>query len=150
VGSPPGERAAAQGAAGKGRAQGRGEGREGRERGGGGEAHLRIRRSAATIYRITPRAKEVEERWKRGRGSCCVGKENEIERGGAWGRWGRQGRAPRTGSGRVAGWAENPLRARPLIGIKSRIENRNETDARLSTTSDKRNILRHDATTMST
>jgi hypothetical protein len=33
-----------------------------------------------------------QRRWKRGRGSCCAGKENEIERrGGAWGRWGRQG-----------------------------------------------------------
>jgi hypothetical protein len=40
----------------------RGEGREGRERGGGGEAHLGVQRSALTVHRITPRAKEVEER----------------------------------------------------------------------------------------
>ena len=37
-----------------------GERKEGEERGGG--AHLGIRRSAETIHRITPRAKEVEER----------------------------------------------------------------------------------------
>jgi hypothetical protein len=51
------------------------------------------------------------------------GKQNEIEREGrAWG-W-----APGVGLGRVAGWAENPLHARPPIGIKSRINTRNETD----------------------
>jgi hypothetical protein len=36
--------------------------RGGKERGGRGEANLGIRRSAATVHRITPRAKEVEER----------------------------------------------------------------------------------------
>jgi hypothetical protein len=41
------------------------------------------------------------------------------------------------GSGRGPGRAENPLHARPLIGIKSRIENQNETDARSDTTSGK-------------
>jgi hypothetical protein len=32
-----------------------------------------------------------QRRWKRGRGSCCAGKENEIERGrgGHGGRWRR-------------------------------------------------------------
>jgi hypothetical protein len=83
------------------------EGEGGRER--GGEAHLGIWRSAATVHRITPRAREVEERWKRGRGrllrrkrkwdreergrawggealgwGCCAGKENESN---AWIRW---------------------------------------------------------------
>jgi hypothetical protein len=37
------------------------EGERGREE-RGGEAHLGIRRSATTVHRITPRAKEVEER----------------------------------------------------------------------------------------
>ena len=59
--------------------------------------------------------------------------------GGAW-----------VGPGQTAGRAGNPLLARPLIEIKSRTENRNEMDARLNTTSDKRNMLRHDATPMST
>jgi hypothetical protein len=67
------------------------------------------------------------------------------EDGGARGR-ARSGRRP----GRIVGQAENPLHARPLIESKSRIENRNETDTRLNTTSDKRNMLRHDATAMST
>jgi hypothetical protein len=43
------------------------------------------------------------------------------------------GRAPDQTTGR----AENPLHARPLIGIKSRIENQNKMDARSDTTSDK-------------
>jgi hypothetical protein len=102
------------------------EGEGGSEEGGGG-AYLGIQRSVITVHWITPTAKEVEERWKRGRGSCCVGKENEIERG----RWGARGQ---TG---------NPLHARPVIERKSRIENQNEAVARLNTTLDKRNMLRH-------
>jgi hypothetical protein len=81
--------------------------------------------------------------WERGRGSCCAGNKNEIERGRArGGRWGARG--TRQGPGWVRsrarpsrGPSRKPLHARPLIGIKSRIENRNETDARSDTTSDK-------------
>jgi hypothetical protein len=71
----------------------------------------------------------------------------EAQGGGAPGP-GRVG--PRAGPDHGSGRAGNPLLARPLIEIKSRIENRNETDARLDTTSDKRNMFRHDATLMST
>jgi hypothetical protein len=44
-----------------------GRARVGKREGGGreergGEAHLGIQRSAATVHRITPRAREVEER----------------------------------------------------------------------------------------
>jgi hypothetical protein len=82
------------------------------------------------------------------------GKQNEREGVGAGGCWGRQGHATKgqAGLGRVAGQDGNPLHARPLIGIQLQMENskRGETDARLNTTSDKRNMLRHDATPMST
>jgi hypothetical protein len=40
-------------------------------------AHLGAWTIATTVHRITPRAKEVEERWDRGGrevvGGCCVG-----------------------------------------------------------------------------
>jgi hypothetical protein len=73
-----------------------------------------------------------------------------------------QGRQGRVGQGRVelgqAGLgqaksrrgAKNPRHAQPQIGIRSRTEIRNETNTRLNMTSDKRNMLRHDATLMST
>jgi hypothetical protein len=52
--------------------------RGGGEREGGG-AHLGAWTIAATAHRITPRAKEVEERWKKGGreigGGCCAGKQ---------------------------------------------------------------------------
>jgi hypothetical protein len=68
------------------RERARGGGRKRERRGGeGGEAHLGARRSRQPSTG-SPRAKEVEERWKRGRGSCCAGKENEIERG-RWRAW---------------------------------------------------------------
>jgi hypothetical protein len=79
----------------------------------------------------------------------------ERERGGgAWGGFGRRGRAGRGGPGRL-GWArlgratsriENPRRARPLNGIKSRTEIRNGT--RRTFNIRQRNVLRHDATPM--
>jgi hypothetical protein len=62
--------------------------RERRERRGEGKrggAHLGSRRSEATIYRIPPRAREVEERER----EVAAGKEDERGRG-AWG-GGRQG-----------------------------------------------------------
>jgi hypothetical protein len=66
------------GAAPRGRAGGRAHGERGRRErrgeGKGGGAHLGIRRSAATVHRMTPRAREVEERWKRGRGKLLHGK----------------------------------------------------------------------------
>jgi hypothetical protein len=40
-------------------------------------AHLEAWMIATTVHQITPRAKEVEERWERGGievgGGCCVG-----------------------------------------------------------------------------
>jgi hypothetical protein len=59
------------------------------------------------------------------------------------------------GSGWAAPWVglgqQPTARSRvPLIEIKSRIKNQNETNTRSDTTSDKINTLRHDATTMST
>jgi hypothetical protein len=59
--------------------------------------------------------------------------EREREEGRAWGvrRQGARGQG-RTGlshgPGQTAGRAGNPLLARPLIDIKSRIENQNEMD----------------------
>jgi hypothetical protein len=135
-GAQPGARPGGQ----QGRAMKGGGGRgEGKREGGGSSPRGSM--IAATVHRITPR----ERRWKRGRGSGYSGKENERERRG-----GVHGGALGAGTGRVASQAKNPLHARPLIRIKSRIKNRNETDARSDTTSDKRNMLRHDATTMST
>jgi hypothetical protein len=114
AGAPRGLRAEAQG---QGRhAHGDREGEGGREERGGG-AHLGIQQSVITVHQITPRAR----RWERGRGNCCAGNENGIERGrGAWGEVGAGGRVgSQAVLDRTAGWAENPLHARPLIGIKS-------------------------------
>jgi hypothetical protein len=81
----------------------------------------------------------VGERWKRGRESYYAGNKNETEReaahGGCGGVRGRAGSG--RGPGKTAGRADNPLHARPLIGIKSRIKTRNETNTRLNTTSGK-------------
>jgi hypothetical protein len=108
---PPGRRGAAAGRALErggvarreppGHARGRGlvvrrEGEgEGDERGEG--AHLGIQNPAITVTK-SPRARGGRERWKRGRGSCCMGKSNERkgERGGArmGGGGGAQGGAP--------------------------------------------------------
>eukprot|EP00267_Zea_mays_P053266 XP_020406379.1 rRNA 2'-O-methyltransferase fibrillarin-like [Zea mays] len=67
------------------------EGEGGREE-RGGEAHLGIRRSATTIHRITPRAREVEETERE---VAVREKKTERERrGGTHGGKGHQGRAP--------------------------------------------------------
>jgi hypothetical protein len=50
---------------------GRGRGEEERERGGSSPRGSTI---VATVHQITPRAKEVEERWKRKRGKLLHGK----------------------------------------------------------------------------
>jgi hypothetical protein len=65
--------------------EGRGEGK--REGGGSSPRGSTI---VATVHRITPRAKEVEERWERGGRRLLRGKQNEIERGRGrtWGGWG--------------------------------------------------------------
>jgi hypothetical protein len=128
----------AGGAAGEGRAGGRGGGRAGAARraragkregeGGreerGGEAHLGIRRPATTVHRITPRAREVEERWKRGRGKLLHGKRKMRGRGEGAHMGGRGARGRALGPGPVGPRAGDPLHARLLIEIKSRIENR--------------------------
>jgi hypothetical protein len=71
-----------------GKRKGRQREREGER--GEGEAHLGIRNPTITVTG-SPRARGGRERWKRGRGSCCVGQSNERERGGAHGGFGRQG-----------------------------------------------------------
>jgi hypothetical protein len=76
----------------------------------------------------------------------------ERERGGGrMGGFGRRGRAGWAGLDYVGlGWAtsriENPRRARPLNGIKSRTEIQNGT--RRTFNIRQRNVLRHDATPM--
>jgi hypothetical protein len=72
----------------------------------------------------------------------------EGRMGGGVGARGAQGRAGpgRAGLGRATSRIENPRRARPLNGIKSRIEIRNGTRRTLNIR--QRNVLRHDATPM--
>jgi hypothetical protein len=94
-------------------------GRPGAAGGGGGRgegkrggAHLGIRRSAATVHQITPRAREVEERERE---VAAREKKNERERRGCtWGceapggtrqGWARSGHGPSQTAGRVG----NPL-----------------------------------------
>jgi hypothetical protein len=64
---------------------------------------------------------------------------------------GRGARA-RARPGWVVSRVEIPRHAQPLIGIPIADQNlkRDEANTRLNTTSDKRNMLRHDATPMST
>jgi hypothetical protein len=98
---------------------------------GEGEAHLGIQRSAITVHRITPRARWWKRDGREGEGSCCVGNENEIERGSHMGEVGALGARPgRFGSGRTEGRAENPLHARQLIERKreSKTETRRTRD----------------------
>jgi hypothetical protein len=85
--------------------RGRGE-KEGR--GGRGELTLGIQNPVITVTG-SPRAQGGRERWKKGRGSYCVGKSNEREigrraHGSVWAP-GAQGRAGWVGLGRVRlGW----------------------------------------------
>jgi hypothetical protein len=74
---------------GRGHVQGRGE----RESSPGGS------KNPAITVTGSPRARGGRERWKRGRGSCCAGKSNEIkgERGGRLG----GGRGARGAPGRA-------------------------------------------------
>jgi hypothetical protein len=97
----------------------------------------------ATVHRITPRAKEVGEAWERGGRRLLRGKQNEIEREGA-----RTGLGW-AGSGRAGTEAHN-TRDHGSKPNTNRNPKRGEMDVRLNTTSDKRNMLRHDATPMST
>jgi hypothetical protein len=59
---------------------------------------------------------------------------------------GARGAQGRAGLGRATSRIENPRRARPLNGIKSRIEIRNGTRRTLNIR--QRNVLCHDATPM--
>jgi hypothetical protein len=76
-------------------------------------------------------------------------------RGGAWGGWAPGARRPGRAGPAGLGWArpgratsriENPRHARPLNGIKSRIEIRNGTRQTLNIR--QRKVLWHDATPM--
>jgi hypothetical protein len=75
-------------------------------------------------------------------------REREKGAHGGWGARGAQGRAGPgwAGLGRATSRIENPRRARPLNGIKSRIEIQNGTSRTLNIR--QRNVLRHDATPM--
>jgi hypothetical protein len=75
-------------------------------------------------------------------------RERRGHMGGGVGARGAQGRAGPgwAGLGRATSRIENPRRARPLNGIKSRIEIRNGTSRTLNIR--QRNVLRHDATPM--
>jgi hypothetical protein len=94
------------------------------------------------------------ESWRRG--GCCAGKFNERKEekgeGAHGGEAGALGRAGQSGPGWVASRGKNPRHTQPQIGIQLRNEIRNETrqNMRLNTTSDQRNMIRHDATLMST
>jgi hypothetical protein len=116
------------GRGGRGRAEGpgrgplaRGERKEGEDRGGEGGAHLGIRRLAATVHRITPRAKEVEERERE---VVAWEKKNEKERRGGHRGGGRQGRA-RSGHG-----PGRRTTARTTTKRKQYRESYNKTDTR--------------------
>jgi hypothetical protein len=104
-------------------------GEEGKEREGGG-AHLGAWTIAATAHRITPRAKEVEERWERGGreigGGCCAGKTNEIEREGR----GEHGGAPGArGQGQAETEAHNTRDHRSETTRESKSETRRDKHA---------------------
>jgi hypothetical protein len=87
-----------------------------------------------------------------GERELCAGKLNEgkRERRGVHGE--RQGCQRHAGPGWVASWVEIPRHAQPLISILIVDQNpkRDEANTRLNTTSDKRNMLQHDATPMTT
>jgi hypothetical protein len=88
---------------------------------------------------VQERKNERERGWGRARGE-----------GARLGRVGSDWAAPRAVLGRGSDRQPTARACLPLIKFKLQIENRNETNARLDTTSDKINMLRHDATTMST
>jgi hypothetical protein len=81
-------------------------------------------------------------------------REKKMREGGGGGahmRGGHQGcDRGRVGLGRGPGRKPTARTRLPLIESKLRIENRSNTNTRLDTTSDKRNMPQHDATPMST
>jgi hypothetical protein len=87
-------------------------------------------------------------------------RERDQGRGGrAWGGHGRQGHAGRAGLGWAgSGWAGPHYGSKPRgthnhiseINSRSKIRNKTKQHTRLNTTSDKRNMIQHDATPMST
>jgi hypothetical protein len=118
-------------------------------------AHLWAWMVATTVHRITLRAKEVGEGWERGGRRLLRGKQIEIEREGAhMGGGGARGMRPgpgRAGLGRVRlGLKPTTQATTDRKPNTNQNPKRGETDARLNTTSDKRNMLRYDATPMST
>jgi hypothetical protein len=131
--------------------------REWREREREGErwrAHLGDP-NPAVIVTESPRDKGKRERWKRG--SCCAGKLNEgkgEKRGArAWGGSGARGKPVGpdwAGLGRGPGQKPTTHMTIDRNPITNQNLKRDETNIRLNTTSDKRNMPRHDATPMST
>jgi hypothetical protein len=95
-----------------------------------------------------------EEREVGERGSFYVGELNEGKRPGKGGAWGGAGRQGRAGRGRVGLGREPKSRGTHNHGSefnsRSKIRNETKQHTRLNTTSDKRNMIRHDATPMST
>jgi hypothetical protein len=113
-------------------------------------------KSGDNRHRINEGTRWERERWKRGRGSCCAGKSNERkgEGGRAWGKGGaHQARPDRARLGQARSGRGLKIRSAHDHGSESYCESkteRGETNTRLNTTSDKRNMLWHDATLMST
>jgi hypothetical protein len=148
-------RGGANGAAPRGRAGGRAHGERGRrERRGEAGAHLGIRRSAETIHRITPRAKEVEERERE---VVAREKKMRLREEGAHGGWGARGRAPGPGwgglghgPGQTAGRAGDPLHAWPQNENNIANQKPKRDGHAIRHNIRQRNMLRHDATPMST
>jgi hypothetical protein len=81
-------------------------------------------------------------------------REKTRGEGGAWGGHGRQGRAGRAGPGRAGPHRGSKPRGthnhRSEFNSRSKIRNEAKQHTRLNTTSDKRNMIRNDATLMST
>jgi hypothetical protein len=96
-----------------------------------------------------------QRRWEKGGRRLLRGKQIEIEREGAhMGGGGARGMRPgpgRAGLGRVRlGLKPTTQATTDRKPNTNQNPKRGETDARLNTTSDKRNMLRYDATPMST
>jgi hypothetical protein len=96
---------------------------------------------------------------ERGGGEEVAARENQMRerekrerRGRAWGRYGRQGRAGpgRVGLGHVAGQKRTTRTATDWNPITNQNSSDTRQNMRLNTTSDQRNMIRHDVTLMST
>jgi hypothetical protein len=109
------------GSRGKGPRAGRGKGKEGERRGEG-----KLTLGSDDRQQPSSGSHLGHGRWKRGRGKLLRGKRKMRGRGegGEHGGNACQGARAKARLGRVVRQAGDPLHARPLIELKSRIENR--------------------------